>query len=269
MLIGACVCEDKWIWKRDSQEKSAKYSVREETTPRNGQNDDISNDYPDYSQFGNNAAVGPQQSQFGGGFGGNQGGGLGRPYPRPGLNPLQGHPSNGVLVGPGGPTGVIGRPRPFYNNGYGGFGNNNVGPQGFGAGAGGVYPQGQGFPGQGFGGQGLPGQGFGGQGPSSQGFGGQGPASQGFGGGFPGLQGFGGLGGFGGGSGFPNVPGGQAGFSQLQQGHNSGGYGNYGLVTPNQFFGSQYGALFDEPEKENKLEGKSSDRLTSKISNKI
>lgn len=264
VLVGAAVCEDKWVWKRESQEKArlSKSRDREETTPRSGQNDEISNDYPDYSEFGNNAAFGygggPQQAQFSGGYGG-------RPYPRPGHNPLQGHPSNGVLVGPGGPTGIIGRPRPnnYYNNGYGG---NNFGPQGFGSGDfGGGFPQGAGFPGQGFGAQGLPGQG---QGFGAQGLPGQGP---GFPGGFSGQQGFGGgLGGFGGASGFPN---GQGGFAQLQQGNNGGAYGNYGLVTPNQLglnFGGPYGGrpLFDEPEKDNKVEGKS-ERITNKISNKI
>lgn len=255
-LVAACTCDDKWVWKRETQQKArlSKDRDREETTPRNGQNQEINNDYPDYSEFGNNGAFGygggPQLNQFTGGFGANQGPGIGRPFPRPEQNPLQGHPSNGILAGPGGPTGIIGRPRPYYNNGYGGgFGGNNGGLPGFGLGAGGEFG---GFPpGQGFGAQGIPGQGFGG--------------------GFPGQQG---LGGFGGGLGFPNVPGGQAGFAQLQQGLNGGGFGNYGLIPPNQLglnLGGQYGGrpFFDEPEKDNKVEGKSSEKLTTKISNKI
>lgn len=58
----------------------------------------------------------------------------------PGYNPLGNSPANGILVGPGGPTGLYGRPQnypgsnqypfngiggaPFNNNGF----NNNYGP---------------------------------------------------------------------------------------------------------------------------------------------
>lgn len=72
----------------------------------------------------------------------------------------QGYPGynapNGILVGPGGPTGIIGRP-PFGGGYYGGQGNYP------GAGFGG------GFPGAGFGG-GFPGAGFGGGFPGGVGF---------------------------------------------------------------------------------------------------
>lgn len=55
-------------------------------------------------------------------------------------NPLGNHPANGVLVGPGGPTGVYGRP-PNYagpNSFNGGFGGPGIGGPGIG-GPGGLY----------------------------------------------------------------------------------------------------------------------------------
>lgn len=209
ILIGTCICDNKWTHAGKD---------REETTSRIGENDDISNDNPAFRNKAFGYAGGPQLNHFTGAFGGNQGGNFG--------NPLQGHPSNGILVGPGGPTGIIGRPRPYYNN------NNGFGSSAFGLG--GNFG---GYPGQTFGGQGLPGQG------------------QGFGGGFTGQQGYGtGLGGFGG-SGFPNIFG--QGFTQLHKGI------NYGLVTPNQF---QYGGRTLENQSENrkkseKLINKISDKI--------
>lgn len=215
-----CICEEKKSFWKKGESRLGK--DREETTPRIGQNDDISQDNPDY-RFG--YIVRPQPNHLTGAFGGNQG----RPYPRPVQNPLQGHPSNGILVGPGGPTGVIGRPRPYYNNGFGG--------NGYGIG---------GFPQQGYGLQGFPGQ--------AQGFPGQG---LGFGGGLFGQQGFGGgAGGFGafGNPGFPNLPN----FAKLRNGPS--------FTSNNLHLGRR---IYDDPGKDSEVEVNRSEKLTNKISDKI
>lgn len=72
-------------------------------------------------------------------------------------NPLGNHPTNGILVGPGGPTGVYGRPQNFNGgSGFGGpgFGGPGFGGPGFGGPGGnnfggplnGQFPQNGGFP---------------------------------------------------------------------------------------------------------------------------
>jgi hypothetical protein len=116
-----------------------------------------------------------------------------------------GYPQNGILVGPGGPTGMIGRPYGF-GNGFNGISGGHGGQfHGAGLGIGGGY--GGQFPGAGHGG------GYGGQFPGAGlgiggGYGGQFPgAGIGIGGGFNGgfnNQGFGGIGG----DGFPQGGGG-------------------------------------------------------------
>lgn len=173
-----------------------------------------------------------------GGFGGQPGSG----GQFPGLGGFGGG-SPGVLVGPGGPTGIIGRP-PVYPNVYQpGFGGaqNGLGagsyPGGFGnAGAGASYPGigagGQGYPGIGAGGAGYPGIGAGGAGYPGIGAGGQG---------YPGV-----------GSGFQGQLGGQPG-GGLGQYPGSGSqypFGSYpGSNYNNQFAtqGGQYPGLGQYP----------------------
>lgn len=74
-------------------------------------------------------------------------------------NPLGNHPANGILVGPGGPTGVYGRPPNYggpnsFNGGFGGpgFGGPGIGGPGglynnnFGGPLNGAFPSNGGFP---------------------------------------------------------------------------------------------------------------------------
>ncbi|XP_058828141.1 uncharacterized protein LOC131688029 isoform X2 [Topomyia yanbarensis] len=110
--------------------------------------------------FGGGGGIGYSNQGFGGGYGGNFGG------------------ANGILVGPEGPTGIIGRPNkgyggypgggyptggfgPYGNNFGGGFGNHGgFGNQGGFGRPGGYYPQAGGYPGGGYyGGQGSYGPG--------------------------------------------------------------------------------------------------------------
>ncbi|KAL9705054.1 hypothetical protein quinque_008572 [Culex quinquefasciatus] len=168
-------------------ERLARYEVKESTTKRptlgRPQNDEFSGEVGNQqSDFGFNQRFGgpgggqfPQTPYgFNPGFGGgNVGLGGGNPYYGGGGNPYfggGGYPpqggfgggyggaANGILVGPQGPTGIIGRPYGGHNGGGypGGY------PGGFG-GVGGYppYPAGGigGYPGAGIGGY------FGGQGP--------------------------------------------------------------------------------------------------------
>lgn len=109
-------------------------------------------------------------------------GGQGGYYP-----PVKGNPANGILVGPGGPTGIIGRP-PHLRPGVGYPGGNY--PGGYPGGIGGGYPGGGGgYPGY-PGGAGYPGQGG-----YPGGYPGQGGYPGGYpGGGYPGQGGHGGFG---------------------------------------------------------------------------
>lgn len=298
-----CACaareDDGWVWSRRSDDKyqprpfrenSARYQGeelkrnartrnREPTTrkPLPGQppNDEI-DDYEDgvntnvatrnypYPPFGSGQLFGTNfYPNIGGGFGGAAGNG------------------NGILVGPGGPTGVIGRPQPAYPGGYNGqpgvglpaqpgiFGGGNA------LGAGGQFGQ----PGAGgyagaeaginpvFGGQ------FGGVGQFAGGQGGQYPV----GGQYP-------IGGqYPGGTQYPGAPfqGNQypnthypgAGGPQYTEGYGlaatGGGYPGYLQYTVGSPFG--YGNAFNDAESKNRklqVEGKNVELLESSKLNK-
>ncbi|KAM7355642.1 uncharacterized protein ACRADG_001641 [Cochliomyia hominivorax] len=134
--LSLCVGEDKWVWSKTkanqkvrgyypSANKRVYYTEeqyaradrdREPTTkrpvPGEPQNDDI-DDYPDANDEPtkqNSPYIPPGtigNPRFGGNFGG-----FGN-FPQIGSGfPL--NPPNGILVGPGGPTGVIGRPHVTY-----------------------------------------------------------------------------------------------------------------------------------------------------------
>ncbi|XP_065359824.1 calcium-binding protein P [Calliphora vicina] len=139
ITLNVCVAQDKWSWpKRKTNQKVRSYYPladkrvyytedqyarvdrdREPTTkrplPGQPQNDDI-DDYPDAndeatkqnSPYLPNGAVG--NPRFGGNFNG-----FGN-YPQIGGG-FPGNTPNGILVGPGGPTGIIGRPQGQYPGG--------------------------------------------------------------------------------------------------------------------------------------------------------
>ncbi|CAH1729686.1 unnamed protein product [Chironomus riparius] len=114
----------------ESYNGNNRYQPNRFGTPQSQANDYPGFGYPQQGSFG----VGPY-SQFGpGGFPGAQhypvGGASGYPgqFPIHGGNPLgypqQNNLANGLLVGPGGPTGIIGRPgfSPYQGGGYPGVG---------------------------------------------------------------------------------------------------------------------------------------------------
>ncbi|XP_055627643.1 spidroin-2-like [Toxorhynchites rutilus septentrionalis] len=117
--------------------------------------------YPN-NPYGFNPGFGAGSPQFGAGAPGYTQQGFGGSYGA----------ANGVLVGPGGPTGIIGRPYKGFNNGYpgasygpfgnnyGGFGNQGL-PGGLNpyGGIGGGYPN-SAYPGAGYPGGAYPGNGY-------------------------------------------------------------------------------------------------------------
>ncbi|XP_017127574.1 glycine-rich cell wall structural protein [Drosophila elegans] len=173
---------DQWIWRSYNRRERSFRNIdrsspiknsydqnlrREPTTrrplPGEPENDEIE-DYADVdpTRTSDTPTVGTRQfnpyggqtnaGQFGGGVGGGVvGGGVGGGY---GGNP-------GVLVGPGGPTGIIGRPQVYPNPYQPGFGGFSGGQNGIGGYPGGGYAGvGQGFPGSSLG-TGFPGTGVG------------------------------------------------------------------------------------------------------------
>eukprot|EP00099_Drosophila_melanogaster_P020588 NP_612085.1 uncharacterized protein Dmel_CG9192 [Drosophila melanogaster] len=151
---------DQWVWRSYNRRERSFRDInrsspirnsydeklrREPTTrrpfPGEPENDEIE-DYADVepTRSSDTPNVGTRQfNPYGGQTNAGQFGGLG------GYN---GNP--GVLVGPGGPTGIIGRPQLYptpYQPGYGGFSGAQNGISGYPGGYGGV---GQGLPGAGF-----------------------------------------------------------------------------------------------------------------------
>ncbi|XP_062715207.1 spidroin-2-like [Aedes albopictus] len=171
--------DDRRRYNPQQDVRQGRYEVKETTTRRPSFGKPLSDEFSGEvngpnkpNDFGLNQRFGgPTNGQFPlNPYGGNPGFGGANPYFGGGGFPQQGGfggagygGGNGILVGPEGPTGIIGRPYKGYPGGFSGAGGYGPYPGygnqgGFGRPGGGYYPQGGHYPGGGFYGGGQGGQ---------------------------------------------------------------------------------------------------------------